>query len=253
MRSSRSVPRSPPGSSRCRRATSLGEERLDAPRARRRPELAPGAVLGVLVGPPADELRAVAEAVALHLVVAHLDHELRPDARLLEPAAAPAVRLGRSASPGPPRRAAAPSARPRRASSPRPRTSRRSRARRRRDRGPSRSVATSSRDSFQRIPATTQSALLCSFTLTTPSREPGRYGAASRFATTPSSPSDSKRSSHPRASFERARGGREPEARRDALELGAPLLERPLPDRLALPDEHVEHDVLTRGSRPTAS
>ena len=41
----------------------------------------------------AEELRAVPEAVALHLVVAHLDHELGSHCRLLELAAAPAVRL----------------------------------------------------------------------------------------------------------------------------------------------------------------
>ena len=38
----------------------------------------------------------MAEAVALHLVVAHLRHELRPHRRLLELAAAPPVRLGES-------------------------------------------------------------------------------------------------------------------------------------------------------------
>ena len=61
--------------------------------------------LGILVLAPAEELRAVAEAVALHLVVAHLDDELRPDRGLLELAGPPAVRLreapvGRSSSSG---------------------------------------------------------------------------------------------------------------------------------------------------------
>ena len=37
------------------------------------------------------------EAAALHLVVAHLDDELGPDGRLLELAAAPAVRLREAA------------------------------------------------------------------------------------------------------------------------------------------------------------
>ena len=164
------------------------------------PQLAPGAVLRILVGPPAEELRAVAEAVALHLVVAHLDHELGPDARLLEPAAAPAVRLA-----GVPARVLLDERQHlRRDLGAR---LRRDRARadvveRRRPRGRGRAAASrsSSRVPFQRMPTTTQSAVLCSFTLTTPSREPGRYGTPSRFATTPSRPSDSKRSSQPRAS-----------------------------------------------------
>ena len=89
---------------------------------------------GVLVVAPAQELRAVAEAVALHLVVAHLDDELRPDRRLLELAGAPAVRLGEA----PVRRVLDQRQhtlrRRRRARAPRPRTSRRSPCRRRRGR-----------------------------------------------------------------------------------------------------------------------
>ena len=81
--------------------------RRPRPRPRGRAELAPGAVARVLVVAPAQQLRPVAEAVALHLVVAHLDHELGPDARLLELAAAPAVRLGEVPARGRPRRAAA--------------------------------------------------------------------------------------------------------------------------------------------------
>ena len=48
---------------------------------------------GILVRPEAQQLRAVPEARALHLVVAHLGDELGPQRLLLEPAAAPAVRL----------------------------------------------------------------------------------------------------------------------------------------------------------------
>src|SRR5689334_5998276 len=66
-------------------------------RLERRPHLAPRAVARILVLAEADQARAVPETVALHLVVAHLDYELRPDGRLLELAAAPAVRLGEAA------------------------------------------------------------------------------------------------------------------------------------------------------------
>ena len=48
---------------------------------------------GVLVLAPADELRAVAEAVALHLVVPHLRHEALAQARLLELPRPPPIRL----------------------------------------------------------------------------------------------------------------------------------------------------------------
>ena len=73
----------------------ISEQGLDADRVRvaRRPQLAPRAVPRLLVLAPADQLRAVAEAVALHLVVAHLDHQLRPERRLLELARSPPVRL----------------------------------------------------------------------------------------------------------------------------------------------------------------
>src|SRR5205823_11228332 len=43
------------------------------------PDLSPGAVLRILVRPPADEACAVPEAVLLQLVVAHLADELRLD------------------------------------------------------------------------------------------------------------------------------------------------------------------------------
>src|ERR687898_508155 len=62
-------------------------------RALRRPYLAPRALVRVLVVAEADQLRPVAEAVALHLVVADLGDELVPERRLLEPLVAPAVRL----------------------------------------------------------------------------------------------------------------------------------------------------------------
>ena len=51
---------------------------------------------------------------------------------------------------------------------------------------------------FQRIPATTQSAVLCGLTLTTPSRDPGRYGRPRRFAITPSKPAACSVCSHSR-------------------------------------------------------
>jgi hypothetical protein len=68
----RTLPRS-----RC--SGSGAEQRLERRVARRsrRPDLAPGALARVLVRAEADELRPVPEAVRLHLVVAHLDDELR--------------------------------------------------------------------------------------------------------------------------------------------------------------------------------
>src|SRR4029079_14475628 len=69
----------------------LAEQRLDAGcvRVARRSQLAPRAVLRILVLPPAQQLRAVAKAVALDLVVPHLDDELRLHPRLLELARSP--------------------------------------------------------------------------------------------------------------------------------------------------------------------
>src|SRR5918993_4365023 len=63
----------------------------------RRSHLAPRALVGILVVPEADQLRAVAEAVPLHLVVTHLGDELVPDRGLLEPVGAPAVRFRETA------------------------------------------------------------------------------------------------------------------------------------------------------------
>src|SRR5262249_62381535 len=79
-----------------RTASSGSEQRLDPRLARARlpPQVRRGALGRILVRPEAQELRPVPEAVALHLVVAHLDDELRPDRGLLELARAPAVRLG---------------------------------------------------------------------------------------------------------------------------------------------------------------
>ena len=59
--------------------------------------LAPGALGRILVRPEANQLRAVAEAVALHLVVAHLRDELVAQRRLLQAVGAPAVRLREAA------------------------------------------------------------------------------------------------------------------------------------------------------------
>src|SRR5579864_1646553 len=74
-------------------SSQLGKERLDRSSRARRPQLAPRAVARILVVAPADELRAVPEPRALHLVVAHLDDELGLHARLLELARSPAIRL----------------------------------------------------------------------------------------------------------------------------------------------------------------
>src|SRR5579871_5793773 len=73
----------------------LREKRLDAlARGRARgSELAPGAVGGGLVLAPAEQLRAVAEAVSLHLVVPDFDDELGAHTGLLEFPRPPAVRL----------------------------------------------------------------------------------------------------------------------------------------------------------------
>ena len=110
---------------------------LDAERVRvaRRRHLAPRAVARILVLAPADELRTVAKAVALHLVVPHLDHELLPQAPTARARPSPTDSAPRSADPATRRRAAARAPRRRHASSPRPRTSRRSRGRRRRGTG----------------------------------------------------------------------------------------------------------------------
>ena len=63
----------------------------------RRAYLAPRALRRILVRTEAEQARAVAEAVLLELVEAHLDDELRLQRRLLELAAAPAVRLAEAA------------------------------------------------------------------------------------------------------------------------------------------------------------
>src|SRR5207247_924526 len=58
-----------------------GQERVDGwvAAAAARPHLAPRALVRVLVRPEADEAGAVPEAIALELVVAHLDDELGPN------------------------------------------------------------------------------------------------------------------------------------------------------------------------------
>src|SRR5215207_3274362 len=62
-----------------------------------RAQLAPRAVLRILVVAEADEARPVAEAIALHLVVAHLDDELRLHRRLLQVARPPTIRFREAA------------------------------------------------------------------------------------------------------------------------------------------------------------
>src|SRR4030081_1155652 len=58
-----------------------------------RPHLAPGALIGILVGTEAHELRAVPEAALFELVEAHLDDELRLERLFLKFAGSPAVRF----------------------------------------------------------------------------------------------------------------------------------------------------------------
>ena len=142
----------------------------------RRQQLAPRALRRVLVVAEADELRPVAEAVRLHLVVAHLDDELGADRRLLELAATPAVWLREAAVGRIPEQRDERASRSRRASPARPPPSRRSRSRRRRRRGRAASSRSDPDATSSGAPTTTQSAVFSGFTLTTPSREPGRYG-----------------------------------------------------------------------------
>ena len=89
---------------------------------------------------------------------------------------------------------------------------------------------------------TTQSAVLCSFTLTTASREPGMYGRPSRFAITPSSPAASKRSSQAVAASSEVVAGEIQKPSPRASSSCAPLLERALVDGLAVPEQQVEGD-----------
>ncbi len=72
--------RASPTSPRSASSGGGAEQRLDrrVVGAARRPHLSPRALLRVLVVAETDQLRAVAEAVALHLVVAHLGDELVP-------------------------------------------------------------------------------------------------------------------------------------------------------------------------------
>ena len=173
------------------------------------PHLAPRAVRGILVRPEAQQPRAVAEAVALHLVVAHLGDELRPHRRLLELAAAPAVRLREAAL----RRV----------------LEQRLHAREdlvvalRADRGradvvdlavvvvePEQQRREVLGFAFQRTPTTTQSAVLYVLDLRRPRRaSPGRYGTPSRLAMTPSRPAASNVSSQLAGASAVARGRRE--------------------------------------------
>ena len=208
---------------------------------------------GILVGAPAQEARAVAEAVALHLVVAHLADELGPHGRLLELARPPPVRLREAPlgslleqrqetlgdvgvpARGNGRRAdvvelavVAVDAEQERGDPIRPRLP----AQRRRRR---------SRRVFS------------GFTFTTASREPARYGLSVRLATTPSSPAASKWSSQRERRVAIGRGRREGEALARALELAPPLGERQPPELLSFPEQDVEGDEACAGSPPRAS
>ena len=156
----------------------------------RRPQLRPRARARLLVRPEAEELRPVAEAVSLHLVVPHLDDELRPHGLLLEAAPAPAVRLGEAPVGRLARAAAPPARRSSHAGPQRPPPSRRSRSPRRRRRGRGAASRCGRGFDFQRSPTTTQSAVRSGFTFTTAPRPPGSTGLSSRFATTPSRPEE---------------------------------------------------------------
>ena len=185
----------------------------------------------------------MAEPVALHLVVAHLGDELRPERRLLELAGAPAVRL-REAAVGASCRAAAARAR---------RSRRGARADRRRADVVELAVVAVEPEQqrrellgfvlFQRTPTTTQSAVLCSFTFATP--RASRAGRAARAASRSRRRAPRPRSvaSQPRASSARRAG----EIRKSVATFAAapaPLLERQLVHRLAVPEQHVEGDEL---------
>src|SRR5215211_4418406 len=80
------------GAWRSRAAEQVRDSRIAL--AQGRQHLAPGALRRVLVLAEAEQPRAVAEAVALELVEADLDHELRPHGSFLESGVAPAARLG---------------------------------------------------------------------------------------------------------------------------------------------------------------
>src|SRR3954468_6052040 len=84
-----------PISRRSRSSAGVAEQRLECRVVwvARWPDLAPRALLRLLVVAEAQEARAVPEAVALHLVVAHFRDELRPHRRLGELTGAPAVRF----------------------------------------------------------------------------------------------------------------------------------------------------------------
>src|SRR2546422_1034254 len=93
--------------------------------------------------------------------------------------------------------------------------------------------------SLQRKPTITQSAVLCCFTFSTASREPGRYGESRRFAMTPSSPAASSEPSHFSATAgARGNGDRRNFFARPERSLAAVVLEhaaKAVPLRLVLP------------------
>ena len=90
---------------------------------------------------------------------------------------------------------------------------------------------------------TTQSAVRCSLILTTASREPGQVRRVEPLADH-AVEAERLEPVEPRAGVgEVARRRRDPEPV-ERLDARAPLLERQLPDRLAVPDQHVEDDEL---------
>ena len=89
---------------------------------------------------------------------------------------------------------------------------------------------------------TTQSAVLCSFTLTTASREPGRYGEPEPLRDHAVEPGRLEAVEPGGRGRELGRRRRDPEALAAVEQLRAPLLERPLVHRLAVPEQQVEGD-----------
>ena len=89
---------------------------------------------------------------------------------------------------------------------------------------------------------TTQSAVLCSLTLTTASREPGMYGRAEPLRDHAVEPGRLEAVEPARRDGELGRRGRDPEALAALQQLGAALLERLLVHRLPVPEQQVERD-----------
>ncbi len=231
-------------------SASAGCDREPA-RLARRPQLGPGALRRVLVGTKAQELRAVAEAVALDLVVAHLGDELGAERLLLEAASAPAVRL-REATVG------------------------RLVEKRehllgdrgvlaggdgcRADVGRLARVVVQAEEQRRdhvglRLPAhADDDAVGCPLWLHLDDRPAGAglTGSSSRLATTPSRPRASSSSSQRRRGLGVGDGRRERERRRLSLESGAPLRERAPPRRWRPPRRACRTRRTAPGSRRRA-